>query len=139
MTDHAHSHNLPIHDALHPLIYRAMLALTAWLVLSIWVLFGSAGSYVGLIFAMVTLFFVIVTGIPLLIWQTWRRNADRHDTAAPSERFRNWTSDGFATWTGNLSGREAATQILLPLAAVSIGMTVFGLVYYFDALSAGYY
>ncbi len=29
-----------------------------------------------------------------------------------------------------MSGAEAATQILLPLAAVSIGMTVFGVVFF---------
>ena len=29
-------------------------------------------------------------------------------------------------------------QILLPIAAVSIGMFVFGLVYYFDVPHAGY-
>jgi hypothetical protein len=137
MTDHVHSHNRPIHDALHPLVYKTMLALTVWLLLSIWVLFGT-GTYVGLIFAMVTLFFVIVTAIPLLIWQTWRRNADRHDTRAPGETFHDWASHAFATWTGPLSGREAATQILLPLAAVSLGMTIFGLVYVLDALSVGY-
>ncbi len=32
----------------------------------------------------------------------------------------------------HLSGREAAMQILLPIAAVAIGMTIFGLVFYFD-------
>jgi hypothetical protein len=138
MTDHVHSHNRPIHDALHPLVYRAMMALTAWLLLSIWVLFGH-GAYVGLIFAMVTLFFVIVTGIPLLIWLTWRRHADRHDTRAPNESFRDWVSHGFATWTGTLSGREAVVQIMLPLAAVSIGMSIFGLVYVLDGLSVGYF
>ena len=40
--------------------------------------------------------------------------------------------------TGALSGREAAMQILLPIAAVSIGMTIFGLVFYFDVPHAGY-
>ena len=41
-------------------------------------------------------------------------------------------------WTGALTGREAAMQILLPIAAVSIGMFIFGLVYYFDIPHAGY-
>jgi hypothetical protein len=31
-----------------------------------------------------------------------------------------------------LRGKEAAMQILLPIAAVSIGMTIFGLVFLFD-------
>jgi len=33
------------------------------------------------------------------------------------------------TWTGGVSGREAAVQILLPIAAVAIGMTIFGLAF----------
>jgi hypothetical protein len=37
-----------------------------------------------------------------------------------------------------MSAREAVTQVLLPLAAVSIGMTIFGLVYYFDVPHIGY-
>jgi hypothetical protein len=41
------------------------------------------------------------------------------------------TSHAFATRTGRISGREAAAQILLPIAAVAIGMTVFGLVFLF--------
>jgi hypothetical protein len=131
MTDPAHGHSRPIHDALHPLLYKAMIGLTIWLVLSIWVLFGGAG-YAGLTFAMITLFFMVIIGIPLSLWLSWRHNADPNDTRAPGEAFRGWTADEFATWTGRVSGLEAAMQILLPLAAVSIGMTVFGLVYFFD-------
>jgi hypothetical protein len=136
MTNHAHRHNIPINDGLHPVVYKTMIALTIWMLASIWVLFGS-GAYVGLIFAMVTLLFVIVTAIPLLIWQTWRRHTPADDTRPPIESFREWAGQEFATWTGIVSGREAATQILLPLAAVSIGMSIFGLVYVLDTLSVG--
>jgi hypothetical protein len=37
----------------------------------------------------------------------------------------------FATWTGGIPGREAAIQILLPIAAVAFGMTLFGLAFLF--------
>ena len=137
MTSLAQRQNWPVHDALHPVVYKAMFGLTVWLVLSIWALFGTA-SYAGLIFAMVTLFFLIFTAIPLLLALTWRRNADPHELRGDSETFRDWTGQEFPTWTGPLSGHEAAMHILLPLAAVSLGMTVFGLVYYFDVPHAGY-
>jgi hypothetical protein len=116
----------PAEDELHPLVYKAMFGLTVWLVLSVWVLFGR-GAYVGLIITMITVFFVIVTGIPVLIWLTWRRQAahPEHD----DESFRTWAAHRFKTWSGGLPGSAAAAQILLPLAAVAIGMTVFGLVY----------
>jgi hypothetical protein len=38
----------------------------------------------------------------------------------------------FSTWTKNLPGNAAAVRILLPLAAVAFGMTIFGLVYFFS-------
>jgi hypothetical protein len=137
MTDHAQRHNQPIHDELHPLVYKTMVGLTVWLVVSIWLLFGG-GGYTDLTFAMVTLFFVVVTGIPILIWLAWRRNADPNDTRTMTEAFREWQGHDFTTWTGQMSAREAVTQVLLPLAAVSIGMTIFGLVYYFDVPHIGY-
>jgi hypothetical protein len=73
-----------------------------------------------------------------LIWKTWQHNAPAEETREPKESFDAWASQSFATRTGALSGREAAMQILLPIAAVSIGMFIFGLVYYFDIPHAGY-
>lgn len=130
-------HHPPTHDALHPLVYRTIIALTMWLVLSIWVFFGN-GAYVGLTSAMITVFFVIIVGIPLLIWKTWQHNAPPAETRLDEEPFDAWKEEDFATRTGHLTGRSAAMQILLPIAAVSIGMFVFGLVYYFDIPHVGY-
>jgi hypothetical protein len=64
MSTHTH-HDRPMHDGLHPLVYRSMIALTIWLVLSVWVFFNR-GAYVGLTLAMITVFFVILVGIPVL-------------------------------------------------------------------------
>jgi hypothetical protein len=130
MSVHPPRHNLPVNNELHPLVYRSLVGLAAWLVLSIWFLFDR-GAYVELIIAMITVFFVIVTGIPILIWMTWRRRA-AHPEHAPEESFRAWASQEFSTWTGILPGGAAATQILLPIAAVAFGMTIFGLVYVFS-------
>ena len=139
MTTHAHpaQYNRPIHDGLHPLVYRSIVALTIWLVLSVWAFFNR-GAYIGLTLAMITLFFVILVAIPVVIWKTWQHNAPPEETREPVESFEAWASQSFATSTGALSGREAAMQILLPIAAVSIGMTIFGLVFYFDVPHGGY-
>jgi hypothetical protein len=40
-------HNRPANDELHLFVYRAIIVLTIWLVLSIWFLF-SRGAYTGL-------------------------------------------------------------------------------------------
>ena len=139
MTTHAHpaQYNRPVHDGLHPLVYRSMIGLTIWLVLSVWAFFNR-GAYIGLTLAMITLFFVILVAIPVVIWKTWQHNAPPEETREPAESFDAWASQRFATSTGALSGREAAMQILLPIAAVSIGMTIFGLVFYFDVPHGGY-
>ena len=137
MAAHHVQHPAPVHDGLHPFVYRSIVALTVWLVLSVW-LFFDRGAYVGLTLAMITVFFVIAVGIPLLIWKTWQHNAPAEETREPTETFTAWASQSFATWTGRLSGREAAMQILLPIAAVSIGMFVFGLVFYVSVPHTNY-
>jgi hypothetical protein len=78
--------------------------------------------------SIITLFFVVLVGIPVILWLTWRRNTDLNDNVAP---YREWSSGSFETWTGGISGREASMQILLPIAAVAFGMTIFGLVFLF--------
>lgn len=129
-------HNRPANDALHPLVYRAMIGLTIWLVLSAWALF-SRGAYEGLTLSVISFFFLILVGIPVLLWRTWQHNADPREQHDHNEPFSEWASNSFATWTGGISGREAATQILLPIAAVAIGMTVFGLTYLFAVPHTG--
>jgi amino acid transporter len=120
-------HNQPVNSELRPLVYKALYGLIVWLVLSIWVLFSGA-HYIGLILTVITVFFIIVTGIPTLIWLTWRRRA-AHPDHRPEETFRLWATQQFRAWTGDLPGGAAAAQILLPIAAVSFGMTIFGLIY----------
>ena len=124
-------HAMPANDTLHPLIYRAIIGLTVWLVLSVWVLF-SRGAYESLTLTVITFFFLILVGIPLLLWRTWQHNTDpREQGNSKNARFQEWASRSFMTWTGKISGREAAMQILLPIAAVAIGMTIFGLTFLF--------
>lgn len=122
-------HNRPTSDDLHPLVYRSIIGLTGWLVLSVWALF-SRGTYEGLTLSVITLFFLILVGIPVLLWLTWRRS-DPDEQRGYAVPFNEWASHPFETWTGNITGREASMQILLPIAAVAFGMTIFGLVFLF--------
>src|SRR5262249_20392715 len=123
-------HNRPTSDDLHPFVYRAIIGLTVWLVLSVWALF-SRGTYEELTLSVITLFFLVLVGIPILIWLTWRRRGDPNEQPGYVAPFSEWASHPFETWTGNISGREASMQILLPIAAVSVGMTIFELVFLF--------
>ena len=129
-------HDRQTNDELHPVIYRSLVGLTIWLVLSVWVLF-TRGEYEGLNLSIITVFFLVLIGIPVLLWVTWRRNIhanERHGFTLP---FSEWSSRPFESWTGSVSGREAAIQILLPIAAVAIGMTIFGLTFLFAVPDLG--
>ena len=120
----------PSNDELHPLVYRSIIGLTIWLLLSVWALF-SRGAYEGLTLSVITLFFLVLVGIPLILWLTWRRHTDLNEQRSYVKPFREWTAHSFETSTGGISGREASMQILLPIAAVAFGMTIFGLVFPF--------
>ena len=130
MSTHLIPQNQAPQDKLHPIVYRMIVGLAVWIVLSMWLLFDR-DSYVGLNLAVITMFFLIAVGIPIVIAFTWRHNGDRTGGEL-AMRFHEWLACEFTTRTGRLSGTEAAVQILLPIAAVSIGMTIFGLVLYFD-------
>jgi hypothetical protein len=54
-------------------------------VLSAWALF-SRGAYEGVTLSVITLFFIVLVGIPVILWLTWQRNTDlneQHDNVAP--------------------------------------------------------
>ena len=136
-TDLAHlniRHNRPLYEELHPVIYRTIVVLALWLVVSVWVFF-SGGGYDDLSFAVVTGLFVIAIGIPALLWLTWRRNSAA-GTDAASPRFSDWRSGDLATWTGRHAATRAAIEALLPIAAVAFGITAIGLVFYLAGSAA---
>lgn len=136
MSTHLSRHDQAPQEKLHPILYRLIIGLAVWLVVSIWLLFDR-GSYVGLNLAMITMFFVVVVGIPVIIAFTWWRNSGVRERGEYAMSFSEWLACEFTTCTGELSGMETAIQILLPIAAVSIGMTIFGLVLHFDLPNIG--
>jgi hypothetical protein len=56
------------------------------------------------------------------------RRLDHHPDVTP---FREWSSHSFATCSGSVCGLRGSMQILLPIGAVAIGMTIFGLAFLF--------
>ena len=55
------------------------------------------------------------------------KSAARNDDDQPS--LRDWAAGDFDTCQGQLSGAQAALQILLPIAVAALGMTAFGIVF----------
>src|SRR6516165_11156649 len=98
---------------------------------AVWMFFDS-DTYEAWLDVVITGLFVIAIAIPALCWLTWRRNADgARDEGHPS--FRDWAVGEFKTWTGPVKGANATAEVLLPIAAVAVGMTVLGLVFHIIA------
>ncbi len=108
-------------NRLHPRVYTLIVGLVAWLVLSVWI-FAGAGPTDYLLFIVSGFIFIATVGLPFIL----SRQLPQDDLDQPP--FRTWRSWDFDTWSGRLSGRHAAAQILLPIAAVAFGMTAFGIV-----------
>lgn len=134
MAEHNANQDSKISDSLHPLVNMAIIGLVLMFVAAVWMFFDS-GPYEAWLDVVVTGLFVIVIAIPALLWLTWRRNADgaRDDSHLS---FRNWAVGEFETLTGPVKGASATVEVLLPIAAVAVGMTVLGLVFHIIASGA---
>jgi hypothetical protein len=122
----------PALKGLHSAVYIAIVGLAVWFVLSVWVLFGTQ-SHDSVDIGVITVFFIMAVGIPSAIWLTWRNHPEASSTGGaqhyPPPSLRQWSSGDFETWTGRQKASQAIIEILLPIAAVAIGITVFGLVF----------
>ncbi len=119
-------------DALPFVVYAALIGFVAWMALAAW---GFAGpGYADLSLAVVTGLLVVAIAIPLVLWRVWRANSD------PGERrrepFADWAAGDFETWQDRLKGRNAAAEIILPIAAAAVGMTALAIVFHYAAAHA---
>jgi hypothetical protein len=108
---------------LHPRVYALLIGLALWLVLSVWLFAGN--GVVDYLLVIVSGFIVVAVALPLILSRVSRID-DAMDDDEP-QSYHDWSAADFETGQGRLSGAQAATQILLPIAAVAIGMTVFGI------------
>jgi hypothetical protein len=109
-------------NLLHPRVYGVIAGLAVWLVLSVWILFTGVGS-TDYLLAIVGGFILLVVAFQFVLS---RVRGTEVGEKRPS--YRKWKSLNFDTWTGRLTGSQAAGEILLPIAAVAFGMTAFGIV-----------
>lgn len=114
-------------DRLHPVLWRAVAVSGAWMVFAAWGFFGR--GYTDYVLAIVSGFVLLAIGLPAFLWLHWRRHRERMriDPRAHG-RFRDWLGGDFETRDGRIKGSDAAFAILLPLAAVAVGMTAFAIV-----------
>jgi hypothetical protein len=125
------SRHRPASSELHPLLYWAMAGLAFWFAAAAW-LFFSSGGYTDLALGIVSLFLLITVAIPFVIFMAWRGSPVSGEPSSHTQTFRDWVGREFEIWEGRVSGKEAAIEILLPLVAVALGLTLFGVVLHLD-------
>ncbi|WGD53681.1 hypothetical protein QA641_07190 [Bradyrhizobium sp. CB1650] len=120
--------NHPVFDELHPKIYAAAVGLVAWFALMAWVLFDRS-SDVTLSLGFVTLLFVVAILLPWTLSLAWRRYRMPYEPHLGPTSLHDWQAGEFAVWGAKLHGSHAAIDVLLPLMAVSFGLTAIGIVF----------
>ena len=140
MTREPVTHNHPAnetYDQLHSGIPKIAAGLVTWFVLMAWIFFDRQSSLIALPLAFITLLFVVVTLCfcgSFLVWYRHRPGDARYPNEVP---FRDWITGNFSVWGSQQSARQAATEILLPIAAAAVGITVMGTIYAISASMAG--
>jgi hypothetical protein len=118
----------PVTSTLHRQVYTTVAGLAIWMVLSVWLFAANAGVTNWLLFVVSGFIFVVVSLVSILS----RVGGKAAKTRADLPPLREWARWDFEIGQGRdrsrLSSMQAATQILLPIAAVAFGMTLFGVV-----------
>jgi hypothetical protein len=125
--------NKRVARVLHPAVNLALVGLTGWLALAIWG-FGYDGQ-TDYLLAIVTGFLVIAVGIPSTLALMVHRQKYSDEQSSAKTSFREWMAGDFDTWQDRVRGRNAAVEVLLPMAAIAIGMTAFAIVLHFTEVA----
>ena len=134
MTKRAVRRNSPARDYVHPVVYMAVIGLALWFVLSAWG-FATDG-YTDYLLVVVSGFIFAVLALTSALWWLWWKNRRRDANQEEHESLRAWAAGDLDTWQDRVKGRNAAIEMLLPIAAVAFGMTAFGIVLHFTAQGA---
>ena len=123
------THNRPAFDQLHPKIYGTAAGLVAWFALMAWVLFDRGAGDVSLSLAFVTLLFVMAVGLPWVLSRLWRKHRMSNEPHHGPVSLHDWEAGDLVVWGAKLRSVHAAIDVLLPLIAVSFGLTAIGIVF----------
>jgi hypothetical protein len=126
----------PTSNFLHPVVYKAAVALALWFALSAWLLF-KGGNEMGLVLAFVSVPILMAIAIPYALSRVPRRPRTSDAASGTRRSVREWMSRDFETTYGRRKGWSATVEILLPLAAVAFGMTAIGIVLCLTVAGAG--
>jgi len=122
------AHNKPVFNHLHPKIYGAAVGLIAWFTLMAWVLFDRS-SDAGESLMFVSVLFLVAILLPWTLSLVWKKYEMPHERQQQSTSLHDWRAGDFEVWGAKLHGTDAAIDVLLPLMAVSFGLTAIGIVF----------
>ena len=114
----------PVTAWLHPRVYTVLIVLTAWFAVAAWSFVGA--GLVNYLLVIVSGFIFVTMALMLILSRVGRTD----DPANKPPPLREWARWDYETSAGRLPGAQAATQILLPIVAAAVGMTVIGLIFY---------
>jgi hypothetical protein len=123
----------PASNQLPAVIYKAAAGAVLLFVVLAWIFFGG-WAHMGLLLTVVSGFFFMALAIPFALWLAWRRHEEGGAAQGKPVSLREWASGEFDTWRGQLKGANAAVEILLPVAAMAVGMIALGIVFYVDSI-----
>jgi len=130
MSKNTYRPTTPTTDRLHPGLYLALVFLGLWFVVSAWA-FGGDG-YTDYLLVVASGLIFIAIAIPATLWNIWRHHP--HKEGPRNGSLREWASTSeFRTWQDRVKGKNAAIEILLPIAAVAFGMSIFAFIVHFTA------
>jgi len=125
--------NRPLMARLHPSVYKIIIALVVWMLLAAWGFVAS--GYSGIALAVVTFFLVMSTGLVAILWRISRRGPGTGLDKGRKRSFDDWLAGELDTGGSHLSGKDAVAQILLPIGAAAVGMTILMLVLHLDLMT----
>lgn len=112
----------------HPLVYKAAIGFVALFVVAAWVTFDRQ-SDIELPLAILSVLLFIAVLLPYLLWRIWRTGQERPPTLMSNKGFRKWMKGSTEVWQSKLRSSDAAIDMLLPLAAVALGLVALGIVF----------
>ena len=94
----------------HDLVYRFIVALSAWLVLSAWG-FSFIGGGAGLVLAVVSALILFMVALSGALRHIWRKSTAKDAGSAVHPSAAAWLSGEFETHTGTVKGSRATIEI----------------------------
>jgi len=114
---------------LHPAIYLAIAGLAVLFIASAATFVAPNDSYY--VIAIACAFILAAIGLPFQLWRVQRHGHDPRDTSLSHRTLWGWLNADLDVWQTRVKGRDAAAAILLPIAAVSIGLLCLAIVLHF--------